>query len=326
MIFPILKGSIFKTWSPNNSSRGRYSRTTPILSRYGCRTISSHSCHPEIFSNLSNLEVLALCCNNLRELPTELFSGNPNLVEISLERNPISALDPGIFSGLSKLKSLDLHWLSLSEVPDSIYELTSLEELNMESNRISEVGEFTNLTELREIDLRHNRIDELPPRFLHGLQGIEKLFLSGNPGAPFAVPLILDRTDESDLSSSPASVAIKLHDTAIFDTMPFDLEVTVEAQRGDISESTITIPAEEQSSTEFTVTQESSEKATYVYVTSTGRLPLLISGLEFQSSAPLVLFVETSNQMPQGRRQNQTARANGESTIKSPSPSVLGLG
>lgn len=252
-----------------------------------------------IFANLQNLEVLSLTGNALRQLPAQLFVNTPNLEEIRLGRNAIGELDHRAFSNLSKLKYLDMQEENLSSVPDSLYELSSLEVLNLRGNRIGEIRPLQNFVALRELNLEYNKLDSLPPRFMHSLNEIRQLFLRGNPGSPFEVDLIVHRTDGENISQSPASLVVRLHEESIFDSLPFDWVVELEAQNGTISTTELTIAAGKNSSSAFTATRESDENATYVYLVDAGPLPIYFSGLDIRANASIALFLEDGNSLPE---------------------------
>ncbi len=79
-------------------------------------------------------------------------------------------------SGLKKLRILTLSGNNLSEIPESIGELTNLEELHLDSNKITQIPEFISKLKL---DFSSNKITEIPG-FLSKLKKLEKLSLQRN--------------------------------------------------------------------------------------------------------------------------------------------------
>jgi Leucine-rich repeat (LRR) protein len=62
----------------------------------------------ETFANVSGLEVLDLCYNNLRRLDITILKEMPKLFELNLEWNEISEIIPDIFEKFGRLKYLIL--------------------------------------------------------------------------------------------------------------------------------------------------------------------------------------------------------------------------
>jgi len=63
----------------------------------------------------------------------------------------------------TELRSLDLYDNRLAALPDSIWELTSLEKLNLAGNQFESISERVGeLTRLRMLDLGHNKLKALP--------------------------------------------------------------------------------------------------------------------------------------------------------------------
>jgi Leucine-rich repeat (LRR) protein len=69
---------------------------------------------------------------------------------------------------------------NISEIPDSIGELTNLVMIAMGKNRINKISpEIGKLTKLRKISLEHNKLESLPPE-IGLLTNLEELILGGN--------------------------------------------------------------------------------------------------------------------------------------------------
>ena len=140
-------------------------------------------------------------------LDEEDFAGLTNLSELVLASNPIGSMPPETFRDLDTIKVLDLANTGLSTVPDAIVGLSTLWDLNLESNglerisrdtfeRLAELrnlnlcyneiqtlpdGVFSKLTKLARLDLCHNRISDIRQEALQGEFGLVRLDLSHNP-------------------------------------------------------------------------------------------------------------------------------------------------
>ena len=85
-----------------------------------------------------------------------------------------------------------------------------------------------------------------------GLRHLESLWLNGNPGAPFKLPVQMVRTDATDLSApGPASIAFRIPGGA-----PNELKLELEAQNGSLSPIHAVIARGETESNPITVTRD----------------------------------------------------------------------
>lgn len=130
-----------------------------------------------------------------------------NLVELNIDRNPISSIGPlanltnlrffsaagaDIFdltplTNLTQLETLDLWGNEISDI-SQLTGLTQLKRLRLGNNKISDASPLANLTQLKWGDLRNNDISDFSP--LDTLLQSTSIILFGNPGFPSGGPKI----------------------------------------------------------------------------------------------------------------------------------------
>jgi Leucine-rich repeat (LRR) protein len=88
----------------------------------------------------------------------------------------------------TKGKILDLSKLGLTEIPQEVFKLTGLVELNLSNNRLSELPvEVFGLDKLKELDISNNLFTNLPHEELIAMSmedSLEILVISGNKNIP----------------------------------------------------------------------------------------------------------------------------------------------
>ena len=193
------------------------------------------------FSEMVRLEELEIRLNyQLTDLDRDSFRGLAALKRLLLSSNRLSGLPDGIFRETTNLRQLYLHDNFMTELPVAIGDLSqSLEYLNLNNNRIEELpsGGFSNFAKLWDLFLHDNRIAVLPDAAFEGLESVHQLRIDGNPGAPFALELQLERTDTTDVTApGPASLVVKLVEGA-----PFDIAVELKAEGATLSADTAVI-------------------------------------------------------------------------------------
>jgi Leucine-rich repeat (LRR) protein len=98
----------------------------------------------------------------LTELPAELFSSFPNLVELDLSRNRLKAL-PTSIGQLKNVKKLIVDRNKLESIPKEIGQMESLQELILNRNELTSIPkEISALKNLYLIDLWSNNLSNLP--------------------------------------------------------------------------------------------------------------------------------------------------------------------
>ncbi|KAM0680779.1 hypothetical protein GINT2_001053 [Glugoides intestinalis] len=145
---------------------------------------------PNIFEKLQKLKSLYLYDNKLTEIPSCVFDGLVNLKSLGLENNNIKELQPNIFNNLQKLESLDLSKNKLTEFPSCVFDdLTNLESLSLQNNNIKELQPniFNNLQKLEYLRLYSNKLTEFPEGILSELRSLQELDLSKNEIKSFPI-------------------------------------------------------------------------------------------------------------------------------------------
>ncbi len=253
-----------------------------------------------LFVDLAGLRTLRLDHNNLRSLPEGLFSGPRGLDSLNLSHNPLATVPGSVFARLDNLTSLDLSSNRLSGLPKEVFgALQRLRVLKLNGNEIEELpsGLFASLSNLDVLSLADNDLEELPPGMFAGLESLRRLTLHGSPGAPFTLTLRVERTDDDSLlSPSPARLVLSADEGA-----PFDMQVNVSAQGGELSAEQVTVEAGTTKSREFEAT---SGMGAVTHV-SAGPPPLVpggFTGIEIAVGDPIVLFSEASNHSPLAAR------------------------
>ena len=275
-----------------------------------------------LFTGLSNLRFLSLDINHLSTLPNQVFSGLSSLQTLSLSGNTLSTLPHGVFSDLSNLKFLSLDGNALGTLPDRVFSgLSNLQTLNLSGNTLSALPDsaFFDLSDLQILNLKGNMLSILPDSMFFGLSSLRNLDVSGNTGASFTLTLVLERTDNADLTAQgPATVVVKVAEGA-----PFDMTVSLSATNSTLTDknmmpiSQATISRGSIQSESITVTQSGT---TPVRVNMRGRAPDLPAGYEgirTTLGTSLVLFGVVENRAPEamGSIAAQTLKAEGNAVI-----------
>ena len=100
---------------------------------------------------------------------------------INLSGKYLAQTPDDIFDGFTKLKWLWLEDNQLTELPNSIGNLTNLEKLWLVNNQLTELPQsIGNLTNLKKLNLRGNRLTELP-QSIGNFTNLESIWLDSNP-------------------------------------------------------------------------------------------------------------------------------------------------
>ncbi|XP_057341301.1 lutropin-choriogonadotropic hormone receptor isoform X2 [Microplitis mediator] len=183
---------------------------------------------PSIIKFLQNLEDLSIANNEIQQLDSKAFSGNPNITSIDLRGNPIKKIHTQTFQNHAKLrklilsnvkelmnfpnfngtKSLEILKLdraSLTTVPDYLcVQCPNLKSLNLESNLLTAVPNLKDCRNLRVLNLAHNNIFAITGNQFATLKLLHDLLLSANKIKilPFNAFIGLENLQVLDLESN----------------------------------------------------------------------------------------------------------------------------
>ncbi|XP_065214179.1 peroxidasin [Planococcus citri] len=146
-----------------------------------CMQASLQAVPPGLSSNIS---VLDLRVNEIKDLKLNSFSTSPNLETLLLNNNQISILRNGVFDNLSKLRHLHLHRNKIGTIePEAFKNLQNLEQLYLHYNNIVQLGDgiFKNLVHLERLFLFNNNVENIQTDVFATLSNIKTLRLDSNP-------------------------------------------------------------------------------------------------------------------------------------------------
>ena len=199
------------------------------------------------FEGLSGMTELGLEHNSLSELPEGVFDGLSSLAILTMQGNDLGSLPDGVFDDLTNLDALALYDNDLAALPDGVFdELTELSTLAISDNKLTALSGdvFTGLAGLTHLVASNNKLTSLPDGVFAGMSKLQTVNLSGNPGAPFTLRADLEKEDAG-------GVVVKVAEGA-----PFAMTVTLSAEGGTLSATTVVIDGGDTESAVLTVTPE----------------------------------------------------------------------
>ena len=199
------------------------------------------------FEGLSRMTELGLEHNSLSELPEGVFDGLSSLEILTMHGNDLGSLPDGVFDDLTNLDALALYDNDLATLPDGVFdELTKLSTLAISDNNLTALpGDvFTGLAGLTHLVASNNKLTSLPDGVFAGMSKLQTVNLSGNPGSPFTLGADLEKEDAG-------GVVVKVAEGA-----PFAMTVTLSAEGGTLSATTVVIDGGDTESAVLTVTPE----------------------------------------------------------------------
>ncbi|XP_037080480.1 toll-like receptor 6 [Pollicipes pollicipes] len=135
-----------------------------------------------VFTSLSNLHTLTLSGNTLSRLERRALEGLHVLSRLSLDYNRLATIDEDAFANASSIQYLHFQRNGLTSIPDALRVLTSLEQLDLAENYISDDdgGVLKTLLQLRFLSLAGNKLSNVSAGFLSGQNALTMLDMSRN--------------------------------------------------------------------------------------------------------------------------------------------------
>ena len=199
------------------------------------------------FEGLSGMRELNLEDNSLSELPEGVFDGLSSLEMLTMQGNDLGSLPEGVFDDLTNLHTLALYDNDLAALPDGVFDgLTKLRTLAISDNELTALSGdvFTGLGGLTRLVASNNKLTSLPDGVFSGMSKLQSVSFSGNPSAPFTLTAELERQGEDGVVVKVAAGA------------PFAMTVTLSAEGGTLSATTVVIDGGDTESAVVTVTPE----------------------------------------------------------------------
>ena len=183
----------------------------------------------EDMGGLSGLRMLELSGNGLEGLPA--LPEATRLEHLLLGGNALEAVPLGALPAPERLRGLTLSDNALADLP---------------------ADAFAAAHGLRSLRLDGNQLRTLPDGLFAGLGALRMLRLDGNPGAPFAVPVRLERIDAEPWAAAPATLRAAMPLGAPFEAV-LGLSAAGGTFAGGSAESETAVPAGKMASATFAV-------------------------------------------------------------------------
>ncbi|XP_029384900.1 toll-like receptor 13 isoform X2 [Echeneis naucrates] len=144
--------------------------------KHNCAALINISC------SIPTLSSLQFRKYKIKHVGSDLFKLCVNLTQLDLAYNQIENISDNTFRSLQRLRFLSLSHNRLSSVPAATRNLSALAELDLSSNRISqlECDDFANQTKLRQLNLYLNSITVLKECVFKDLVQLQVLKLQSN--------------------------------------------------------------------------------------------------------------------------------------------------
>ena len=148
----------------------------------------------------SDQEIVAVITEKIGAVPTVLTYDDDNrLIKLGLSGLALTQLPPELWQ-LTNLQELDLNENQLIRLPPEIGKLSNLRELELRGNQLNELpSEIDQLTNLQELDLSNNQVKRLPTEIGH-LTSLQTLNVADIPTLQTPPPEIVARGTADILS------------------------------------------------------------------------------------------------------------------------------
>lgn len=149
-------------------------------------------------SNMQALTKFQVDRCNLSTIEPGAFSNLSNLLEISIQDNPLTHISAGVFHLVPSIRLLELFYNRIKTVEDRAFaNLPNLEHISLELNRLDhmKVEWFTNTTNIKLFSIGHNFIRKIPQNMFHGWKDLNTIDFTNN-----RISSIEDETFDNSLS------------------------------------------------------------------------------------------------------------------------------
>ena len=214
---------------------------------------SKRGCEEPAPADLRRVWTLNLDGAGLSAFATEDLGGLTGLRRLDLTGNALTGL-PALPEA-TRLERLLLGGNALESVPlDALPAPERLRGIVLSDNALADLpaDAFASVPGLRSLRLDGNDLRALPDGLFAGLGSLRLLRLDGNPGAPFALPVKLERMDAEPWAPPPATLQAAMPLGAPFETM-LGLATEGGTFADGSAESSTTVPAGETASATFTL-------------------------------------------------------------------------
>ena len=152
----------------------------------------------DLLLKLRNLQSFDISNNRIKQLPPQLFKGNPKLIVLHISRNLVKIVPQTLFSKLELLEDLDFSNNKIERLPKFLFtDLKNLKRLQLAENRIDYLptgktslvlhsklfrvlGLFDSLPNLEYLNFRKNHISSISDKLFSSLQSLKSLQLTSN--------------------------------------------------------------------------------------------------------------------------------------------------
>ena len=165
--------------SGNNHSYSRMSwnMTFKYLIHLNMSSCGIHKMSPSIFLNMTNLIMLDLTSNHLKNLPSHLFVSQSRLKLLRLSNNwGFLTIQPNAFVGLKSIRYLDINYMNIKNISKNAFASLELVYLDMTSSYIEHIenNAFATLKS-GNILLNSSKISSYSPGLFQGLESVNLL-------------------------------------------------------------------------------------------------------------------------------------------------------
>lgn len=154
---------------------GEIPQETQLLEQLSMLALDSNHIHGEI-PMISTLTHLSLAFNQFTGSLPDYLGRMPNLLHLSLSENLFEGRIPSAIESLPNLQFIAINGNELTGGIDSFFQLTSLEEIYMGFNSLSDSfsnASFNKLSNLRILDMNNNKLSGPLPDALWALENLE---------------------------------------------------------------------------------------------------------------------------------------------------------